>query len=155
MAMRRQISALPFCVFVLASHSAFAQERASGFNLNRFDPSERGSDWFVAESLDLRGHGRPALGLVADWAHKPLVIYEKASGDELSSVVENQLVGHLGGSLNVWHRLRLGASFPLTLYQDGDGITAGGTTFAADSGTQSGDLRLGADVRLFGEYRQP
>lgn len=42
-----------------------------GFALNRFNPSERGSEWFSADSLDMRGHLRPALGLTLDWAHKP------------------------------------------------------------------------------------
>lgn len=153
--MRRLISVLPFCLLLLASRSAIAQERAPGFTLNRFDPSERGSDWFLAESLDLRGHGRLAIGLVADWAHKPLVVYDNASGDELSPLVQNQVVGHLGGSVNLWNRLRVAASFPISLYQNGDGLTASGTEFAADTGTHSGDLRLGLDARLFGEYRSP
>jgi len=33
-----------------------ARAQASGFALDRFDPSERGSHWFSAESLDFRGN---------------------------------------------------------------------------------------------------
>jgi OOP family OmpA-OmpF porin len=40
---------------VLAPSPAAAQQ-TNGFAVNRFEPSERGSDWFTNESLDLRGH---------------------------------------------------------------------------------------------------
>ena len=52
------------CVAVsvlLTGEASYAQ--GQGFALNRFDPAERGSDWFVLDSLDLRGHLRPAVGL--------------------------------------------------------------------------------------------
>jgi hypothetical protein len=55
---------------VLQSASAFAQSQAEGFSLDRFDPSERGSEWFTGDSLDMRGHGRFAAGLVLDYAQK-------------------------------------------------------------------------------------
>ena len=52
-----------------------------GFLLNPYTPSTPGSDWFVLESLDLRGQARPALRVGLDWAHKPFVL-ENAAGDE-------------------------------------------------------------------------
>jgi hypothetical protein len=36
-----------------------------GFDVNRLEPSETGSDWFANESLDLRGSGVDALA--TDW----------------------------------------------------------------------------------------
>ena len=66
-------------LLVLLAVPAYAQTTTqSGFALNRFDPSERGSDWFALESLDLRGHNRWAVGVVGDWAYKPLVLYDSA-----------------------------------------------------------------------------
>jgi streptogramin lyase len=53
---------------------------------SRSAPSERGSDWFANESLDLRGHLRPAAGLVLDYSHRPLVI-EQPDGSTSSSLV--------------------------------------------------------------------
>ncbi|MEY4514285.1 MAG: hypothetical protein RLZZ450_6407, partial [Pseudomonadota bacterium] len=47
----------------LLSRGARAQSVSSGFALDRFEPSERGSEWFSQDSLDLRGHLRPAIGL--------------------------------------------------------------------------------------------
>src|SRR3954447_23298694 len=89
-----------FCLPLVAA----AQSR--GFSIDRFDVSERGSDWFVGESLDLRGSGRGAIGLVADYAFKPLVLYDVA-GEEKTVIVRHQLFLHLGGSVMLWNRLRL------------------------------------------------
>src|SRR5512139_3661686 len=89
---------------------AQAQDQAETFALNRYEPSERGSDWFANESLDLRGHLRPALGVVGDWAYKPLVLYK--DDEEYAKIVEHQLFVHVGGSLVLWDRLRLGANLP-------------------------------------------
>ena len=54
--------------------TASAQTVEPGFALNRFSPSAPGSDWFSLESLDLQGHGRVALGLLGDYARKPLAL---------------------------------------------------------------------------------
>ena len=131
---------------LLTGGTCFAQ----GFALDRFDPSERGSEWFVLDSLDLRGHLRPAVGLVGDWGYKPLVLYN-ANGDEKSAIVEHQVFVHLGGSLVLWDRVRAGVNIPLALYQTGDAPTTKGTTFS-DPGTSFGDIRFAADLRLLGEH---
>ena len=133
---------------LLAGGTAFAQ--AQGFALNRFDPSERGSDWFVLDSIDLRGHLRPAVGLVGDWGYKPLVLYD-ANGNEKSAIVEHQVFVHLGGSLVLWDRVRAGFNVPIAIYQTGDAPTTKGTTFA-DPGTSFGDIRFAADLRLLGQH---
>lgn len=145
-------SLLAVCA-LLPARAAHAQTATvSGFALDRFDPSERGSDWFAAESLDLRGHLRPAAGLVADWAYKPLVLYNKSTGDEVSALVENQLYAHVGGSLIVWDRLRFGVNLPIGLVLSGEDASFGAGTISMKNGANVGDLRLGADVRLLGEY---
>jgi outer membrane protein OmpA-like peptidoglycan-associated protein len=142
------LGAVALTFVVLASGSASAQ--STGFALDRFDPADRGSDWFMLDSLDLRGHLRPALGVVGDWGYKPLVVYD-AAGNEKSAIVEHQVFAHLGGSLVLWNRLRGGLSLPLALYQTGDAPTVNGTPFA-DPGSTVGDLRVSADVRLVGEH---
>lgn len=141
---------LPLLVAVTAS-----AQNNDGFALDRYDPSERGSDWFANESLDLRGDKRPALGLVLDWGFKPLVMYESEDGDEDRSIVRHQVFGHLGGGVILWDRVRFAASMPVLLFGSGNGVTTPAGTFAIDEGVNAGDLRLGADVRLFGEYQKP
>lgn len=128
-----------------------ASAQVKGFALNRFDPSERGSDWFSTESLDFRGNNRPAAGIVGDWAYKPLVLYNQ-DGDEMRSVVEHQLFIHAGFAHIMWNRLRLGISLPIAPLVKGEQAATG---LSVKEGFAIGDLRLGADVRLFGEYGKP
>ena len=133
---------------------ALAQPRAEGFALDRFEPSERGSDWFVLESLDLRGHQRFAAGLVLDYAHNPLVLYEP-NGDERAPIVGSQLFGHVGGNIILWDLARFGLNLPIQFYQDGEGGSSSTTTFVSDGKFTVGDLRLSSDVRLYGKYGDP
>ncbi len=137
---------------LFAGRGATAQ--TAGFAIDRFEPAERGSDWFVGESLDLRGHLRPAVGLVGDWAYKPLVIYAP-NGDERAAVIEHQVFAHVGGALVLWDRLRVGASLPLAVYQAGSAGTIANTRFDSSNATTVGDARLGADARLIGVYDDP
>jgi outer membrane protein OmpA-like peptidoglycan-associated protein len=149
--LRRGFAVLAPLFFTTLSPYALAQE-SQGFAINRFDPSERGSDWFTQESLDLRGEARPSFGVVGDWAHKPLVLYG-ADGNEIQSLIKDQIYLHAGGGIILAQRLRLALSLPIVLHQDGKASTTnGGTTFQAPTGAGVGDLRVGADLRLFGEY---
>src|SRR6188508_2636386 len=88
---------------LITSFPTVAHAQSEGFAINRFDPADRGSDWFAADSLDMRGHGRLALGVTADWGEKPLVLYD-LEGDERSAVIGHQLFVHIGGSLMLWDR---------------------------------------------------
>ena len=65
---------------VLAGSAQVARAQAQGFAVDTFEPSERGSDWFSVESLDLRGNVRPAIGVVMDGAYRPLVIDARRQG---------------------------------------------------------------------------
>ena len=134
------------------SATASAQTRATpGAALNRFEPAETGSDWFANESLDLRGRFRPALGVVGDFAYKPYVL-NNPDGSENTAIIASQFYLHIGGSLNLWDRLRLGVSLPVALEQDGQSKTVGSQQYVAPSSGGVGDLRLAADLRLVGEY---
>ncbi len=141
-------------VAFLTTSEGEAHAQATGFAINRFDPSERGSEWFVLDSLDLRGT-RPAFGAVVDWAHRPLAIY-KQDGSVDKAIVDDQVFLHVGGSFVLASRLRLGVNVPIALYQNGEtgtlsnGVTT--TTFAPPDSPAFGDIRLGGDLRLLGEY---
>lgn len=139
-----------FALALLATREAGAQ----GYAINRFEPSERGSEWFANESLDLRGHVRPAIGVVGDYQLRPLATYD-ANDEVQQSVVRHMLTFHVGGAVNLWNRLRLSASLPLVAHTDGESARLpNGTFLRSPTATQAlGDLRLGADVRLLGEHR--
>ena len=131
-------------------------QAAPGFALNRFEPSETGSEWFANDTLDLRGNWRPALGVVADYGYKPYVL-NNPDGSENTSVVTDQLFLHVGGSLVLFDRLRLGVSLPIAVTQDGSttGGLVNGQRILANTGAGVGDLRVGADLRLIGAYGDP
>src|SRR6516164_6845357 len=101
----KRCAAIAAAVQLLLSTVTFnARAQSQGFALDRFEPSERGSDWFVLESLDLRGHVRPAAGLVAEYAFRPLAVYN-ADGTVRASIVRDSLVLHPGATLVLWNRL--------------------------------------------------
>ena len=101
---------------LLPSARASAQEQP-GYASNHFNPSERGSRWFVLDSLEIKGNGRLALGLVNDYSNRSLD--EDGPGASGGPVVRNQYLAHLGAAMVVGDRFRIGASVPLQLYADG------------------------------------
>lgn len=70
------VVAFALVALLCGARSAAAQPVATGLALDRFDPAERGSEWFALDSLDLRGRVRPAMGVDLDWGHEPLVLYD-------------------------------------------------------------------------------
>jgi outer membrane protein OmpA-like peptidoglycan-associated protein len=150
---RRRAALLASLLVTTVSFPALAQQ-AQGFALNRFDPSERGSEWFALESLDLRGDGRLAFGVVGDWSHKPLVLYAP-DGSEKNLIVSDQVFIHAGGAIILANRFRLAVNLPILVYQAGDQVRVGTTTYVSPSSAAIGDLRLGADARLVGEVGDP
>ena len=117
-------------------------------------PSERGSDWFALDSLDLRGNLRPAIGIVGDYAYRPLAIYN-SDGTVRANVVSDQLFFHVGASFVLVNRLRFALNIPVAVFQDGEGGSFGGVSYPAPGSPNIGDVRLGADLRLVGEYGDP
>src|SRR5258706_10989608 len=149
---KRSVAVAAVLFTALLAGTASAQ--SPGFAIDRFDPAERGSDWFVAESMDFRGHLRPAGGLVAEWARKPLVTYTP-DGSERTALVSDQLFLHAGGALIAWDRVRFALNIPLAVYQAGNDAVASGASFRAPSSASFGDIRIGVDALAFGRYRAP
>ena len=137
---------------LVATRPSAAQ--SSGFALNRFEPSERGSDWFVNDSLDLRGSTNVASGLVLDWSYKPMVLHEGGGsrGRPLGNVVTDSVFAHVGASLVLRDRLRLAFNLPVALYQAGDDLSLFAAEVRTPHGASVGDLRLSADLRVLGLY---
>lgn len=131
-----------------AARTAHAQN-AAGFALDQFTPAQRGSDWFVLDSLDIHGDQRVAVGLSTTWAYRPLILTD-GNGGVRASVMTNQLVSHVGAALILIDRLRFGVDLPFQLFGDGHTATVAGTNYNAPGSSSSlGDLRLNGTVRLF------
>jgi OmpA-OmpF porin, OOP family len=149
----RTLAVLAAAASVLgAARHSLAQ--AAGFAVNRFEPSARGSDWFVNDSLDLRGAANLAIGAVVDWSYEPLVLYESGDpqGRVIGDILTDQLFVHWGGSLMFGDRYRLTVSLPVVLYQHGEDVRAASDEPSAANEAGVGDLRLSGDVRVMGLY---
>jgi len=139
---------------------ASAAPTSTGFALDRYQPAAAGSDWFQAESLDLRGKLRPGLGLVGNYSYRPLEVVDSV-GEEVTAIVRYQFFYHLDANLVLYERLRLSASLPLVLYSVGGqgllGEVAGvpNVAVASADGSGVGDARFAADLRLVGQYGGP
>ncbi len=128
--------------------SLFAQrasaQQATGWALSPYNPSEKGSAWFAADSLDFRKGDRVAAGFILDYAAKPLSF--KMNGKPVTEPVKSMTLVHVGLSYTAKERVRIGLSVPVVAGGSGDGYPTGGDR------AKNGDVRVGADVRLFGDY---
>jgi outer membrane protein OmpA-like peptidoglycan-associated protein len=144
-----KLAALLVLALTWVGGRAHAQQ---GYAINLLEVSERGSEWFSADTLDLRGHVRPAVGVVGEWAYRPLTA-RNSEDDRVLSIIRNQFVLNAGASLVLLDRLRLGVNLPIQPFADGRAATIGGVTVPGPQDEASiGDLRLAADVRLFGVH---
>jgi hypothetical protein len=152
MAARTVLTAALAACILAAPLRAGAQ--AAGFSVNRFEPADRGSDWFANESLDLRGNMRPALGAILDWAYRPLALDDVTSSPSASQVdvIVDQLFLHVGGSFVFRDRFRVAADQPLVVYQHGEDAAGRTVAARAPDGAALGDTRLSGDVRVLGKY---
>ncbi|MEO7328173.1 MAG: porin, partial [Minicystis sp.] len=67
---------------VAAGHSAFAEPPPS-LALDRFDPAPAGDRMFGVESHFVAGHLVPHVMLLGDYAHNPLVVSTRSTGDQV------------------------------------------------------------------------
>ena len=121
-----------------------------GYAADHFQPSERGSDFFAAESLDFHGNGRMALGTIVSYSNRVLTFRD---GPKPEPLLKHQILAHLGASVFLADRFRLALNLPVSLFSDGQNVQRGSFTFVAPSPTGSvGDARLAFDGRLFGKH---
>jgi OmpA-OmpF porin, OOP family len=150
---QRTLLLLVGALAVLAARPARAQ---AGFAVNRFDPSEPGSDWFVNDSLDLRGSPNVAAGMTWDWSYRPLVLREAQDGAEvLRTVVTDQIVAHAAVAFMLHDRFRAALDFPVVVFQRGDDVSQTVPQLEPLHSSAVGDLRLSGDVRVTGQYGDP
>ncbi|MDB4981995.1 MAG: outer membrane protein, partial [Myxococcales bacterium] len=149
--LHRLLAATAFAVAIafVGARDARAQT-AQGFAVNRFEPSGGGSEWFSLESLDFRGNWRPSASVVGDLALRPLVIYDRA-GNRVAALVDQQAMLHAGAAIVLSGRLRVDLNVPVVLWQDGAPGALNGQSYAPPTGDRLGDIRLGVDLRVFGE----
>ena len=120
-----------------------------GFSLDRYEPAARGSEWFVLDSLEWQGEFRPSIGLTADFAVNPLVVYNPDDSVR-ANLTSTQFFAHIGAALAIKDAFQLSINIPVALVNSGDQATVNGITFAPPDSASLGDIRLGAAVRAYG-----
>lgn len=148
------VTALAALAALLASASP-ALAQSAGLALDRFAPAPAGDRMFGVDSPYVAGELAPHLMLLGDYAHNPLVLRTTPNNAAMGAVVGNQLFLHLNGSISLWNRLAFNVDAPVALYQEGGSPTVATEMFSSPSKVQFGDLRLGARVRIWGEYHDP
>lgn len=143
------ILALAACsLFVTTAARA---EAGVGFAVDAPAVSERGSEWFTNDSIDIRGPALPAVGVVGDWAHRPLVLHS-SDGATHANVAKDVWTTNFGTSIVLAERIRASVLVPLQLHADGEAMHVDNATKAPPtSGTSLGDVRFAVDVRVLGE----
>lgn len=123
------------------------------FAADRFEPSERGSEWFANESLNFRGPSPFRTGVVSSYGER-LFTVRNADGKAIASPLRNDEVLHVGASVSAFGYLRLAVNMPVHLITSGRTAHAGSLVFPSPDNEQAfGDLRLGTDVRVYGRDR--
>lgn len=149
-----QVAALTLVGALLALSGQSNAE--SGFALNRFDAADAGGRWLSSDSLHIEGHLRPSFGVVSDWANKPLVVYSGNGDSEQVAVAQNQMHLHAQASLSLVDKVRIGVSVPFMTYHSGSAVVLPDQeSFSTGEQTSFGDIRLSADVRLYGHHNSP
>lgn len=145
-----------FCsVLALGASVAHAQEtQTRAVDMPRFNPAPAGDRFFGVPSPYAAGDLTFHSALTLDYARGPLtLVREEADGTEdIAALVSDQLILNAGVLLSLGSRLAISADLPFVLLTRGDATTSGPFAFEEPAAQALGDLRLGARVRLIGEY---
>lgn len=146
---RRCAPAILCCVGTLA----FARHARGQALLERFEPAERGSRFFVADSLELDGSLRFATGVVTSYGTRLRTFRQPGGDGEQSDLVAHSVWIRPGASLVLAPGARFGLDVPIAL-QGGDDVSLDRKLFAAPGSPRLGDVRASFDVRLAGSVRR-
>jgi OmpA-OmpF porin, OOP family len=144
--------------FLCVSSAATAQEPPAaldGVALSRFEPSERGSRFFIADSLELHhgtaglSHPGIAAGIASTWAWRSRTFGTLKEG-ERSHFVENALYLHPGASLVLAPGARFALDVPIVAAQSGESTNLAGRYYRAPGSPRLGDIRASFDLLFSG-----
>lgn len=141
------VAALALGVTLLTARAAHAQAL-----LERFDPAERGSRFFVADSLELEGNLRLSTGVVTSYGNRLRTFRASGADPEASDLVVHAAWIHPGASLVVAPGARFALDVPVAL-QSGTDVALDRTFFGRPASPRLGDVRASFDVRVAGTTR--
>ena len=143
--LRDATGAVALLIVMLATTARTASAQAL---LERFDPAERGSRFFMADSLELEGDLRLATGVITSYGNRLRTFRQSGVDGEASVLVEHSVWIHPGASLVLAPGARLALDLPIAL-QSGSDVALDGTDFGRPASPRLGDVRASFDLRLF------
>lgn len=125
-----------------------AAQSATGFSLGRYEPTSPGSFSLSVEQPRYAEDLAVWAALTGDYGHDPLILGRRTAQGfvRTATVIEHQLLAHLGIGLSFKKRFGLGLNVPLTLLETGQ-ASAG---LSPISGLATGDVRLSGVFQAFG-----
>jgi outer membrane protein OmpA-like peptidoglycan-associated protein len=149
----RALAAGAACAVASIAMPSSAQDAgARTGSVERFQPSVPGDPMFGVPSPAVGGHLVPRAAVIADYAYLPLSVEDNGTR---TAIVADQLFLHAAISFALFDRVLLSADMPFAVFQTGDSPLVGGTRFTSPNEAQLGDLRMGARLRLFGDFWDP
>ncbi len=150
---KRALCGLTAASVGLVALPAFGQDTgARTGSLERFQPAVPGDAMFGVPSPAVGGHLEPRAAIIADYSYLPLSIQD---GSTRTPIVADQLFLHAAVSFALFDRVLLSADMPFAVFQTGDSPAVDDVTFNSPNEAQLGDLRLGARLRLYGDFWDP
>ena len=120
--------------------------------LERFDPAERGSRFFVADSLELDERLPLAVGLVTSYGLRLRTFKQSGGEPEASDLVTQSIWLHPGASYVLAPGARVGLDLPIA-FQTGNDVALDRVVFGQPGSPRLGDVRASFDLRLLGAIR--
>ena len=146
---------LAVLVSVLGVASGASAQGSTKIDLNQYRPAELATDGFATSTADGQGHKRFGIMVYIDYSDDELV-FEQAGVGTTSSVVHQQLTGHLNWNLGLWDRLVIYMDIPYHFIIDSGQGAAGGLPpggnfdYLLPNGGHFGDIYFGARGNLYG-----
>jgi OOP family OmpA-OmpF porin len=134
---------------------ASAQEtQTRSVDLPKFHPAPAGDRFFGVPSPYVPGELAVHSALTFDYAREPLTLVRETSDgtEDIAALLSDQLILNAGITIAFANRVSISADMPFGLLSRGEAATAGEFAFEEPGAQALGDLRLGARVRLYGEY---
>jgi OOP family OmpA-OmpF porin len=136
---------------VTAGLIAFARAAQAQPLIERFDPAERGSRFFVADSLELDGNNRFAAGVVASYGSH-LRTFRQTGDSEQSTLITNSFWLHPGVSFVMAPGARFALDIPIAM-QTGNDVSLDKTFYPSPASPAFGDIKASFDLRIAGRER--
>lgn len=142
---------------LLLSRTASAQAQGAlyqgGFDLQQFQPSAAGDRFFGNPDAYVMGMGKLHVGVLANYALKPLKLRDRLTDQDKGFITSTQLYAHINASFALANRVLVNVDVPIAALQSGD--SGGLIDTNKVEGGKIGDVRGTLRFNLVGQFKDP